>query len=166
MSKLKLILATAVLLLCGSGAAFAASGHVPEAVNNIIGSSTSSSVTGNHNTGTTTQTGRETDAAEDQYSEGGVSTIAKDKSDTGTMTLPNGKEIENHGLAVSQAAKAQHDDEENEDQLENEDQPQAQSHQSEDNNDNQNQMHDNAENGTSSSQPVVSTPRGGQHTRH
>jgi hypothetical protein len=123
MFKLKIILATAVLMLGGSGVAFAASGHVPEAVKNIVGSSTGSSVTGNPNTGTTPQTGQEKSAAEDQYSGGGVSTIAKDKSATGTMTLPNGKEIENHGLAVSQAAKAQHDDEENENQ------PQTQSQQ-------------------------------------
>lgn len=111
MFKLNFILATAVLLLGGSGAAFAATGHVPETVKTFIGSSTGSSVTGNQNTGTNPQTGQRKSAAEDQYSGGGVSTIAKDKSATGTMTLPNGKEIENHGLAVSEAAKAQHNEE-------------------------------------------------------
>lgn len=154
MFKLKIILATAVLLLGGSGAAFAATGHVPEAVKNIIGSSTGSSVTGNQNTG------QEKSAAEDQYSGGGVSTIAKDKSATGTMTLPNGKEIENHGLAVSQAAKAQHDEEGNGDQ------PQTQAQQGEDNSGNQTQTHENRENGASSSQPTVPTPQGDQHGRH
>ena len=99
--------------------------------------------------------------------EGDVSTIAKDESDTGTMTLPNGKEIENHGLAVSEAAKAQHNDE-----AKNGDQPQTQTQQGEDNsdnqtqtheNDNQTQTHENGNNETSSSQPMIPMPPQGSH---
>lgn len=159
MYKLKFILATAVLLLGGSGAAFAATGHVPDTVKTLIGSSSGSSVSGNQNTGTTTQAGQETSAAQDQYSGGGVSTIAQDKSATGTMTLPNGKEIDNHGLAVSQAAKAQQSD------AGNADQSQTQSQQGEDNSGNQTQTHASGESGVPSSLPTVPTPQGGQHGR-
>ena len=106
MLKTKIFMATAAFLLGASGAAFAATGHVPEAVKTFMGSTTGSTVTGDQDSGP------EMGAVDDQYSENEVCDIAKDKSAVGTKTLPNGKEIENHGMAVSQAARAQYHDEE------------------------------------------------------
>lgn len=146
MFKMKLIAVSVVLLLGGSGAAFAATGHVPETVKSLVGVSQASAPQDSQN---------EISAAGDQYSGGGVSTVAKDKSVTGTMTLPNGKEIENHGLAVSQAAKAQQDDNGNGDQ------PQAQTTTGGENKEQlSTQLHQDGENGTASSQS-----QGSQHGR-
>ena len=148
MFKLKLIVAAAVLLLGGSGAAFASTGHVPEAVKALVGAS--------QGYGQSTSQGVHSSAVDDQYSGGGVSDIAKDKSVTGTMTLPNGKVIENHGLAVSQAAKAQHGDEGNGDPS------QTQGQRGEDHsNQPPTQAHQGGENGPNLPQPPVSTPQQG-----
>ncbi|MBE0428756.1 MAG: hypothetical protein IBX61_02665 [Thermoleophilia bacterium] len=65
----------------------------PDAVNSQVDE------TGNDGTGD--DNGEEIAA----QSENPVSEIAMDKNAKGTMTLPNGKEIENHGLAVKEAAK-------------------------------------------------------------
>ena len=160
MFKLKFILVTAVLLLGASGVAAAATGNLPEAVKSLMGSSIDSSVTGDQDTG------RENSAAEDQYPGGGVSAIARDKSAMGTMTLPNGKVIENHGMAVSQAAHAQYHDDENTDPSQpggNMAPPQPRNQQGEDNSGNQAQAHEIRGNGTSSSMPTVPESRGGKH---
>lgn len=129
MFRLKLIMAATVLLLvAGSGVAFAASGNLPEPVQSLIGNSAALSVYGDQDTDSPHQDDRDVDDADDQDvddaddqdvddadgqgSGGGVSSIARDKNAMGIKMLPDGKMIENHGQAVSQAAKAQHDDEE------------------------------------------------------
>ena len=147
MFKVKLIISVTVLLLvAGSGVAFAAAGNLPEPVKALVGSSAASSVYGD-------QGDQDEDDADDQGSGGGVSSIAKDKSATGTRTLPNGKVIENHGQAVSQAAKAQHNDDENGNEPQtdegNGDQSQTETEQDKDDGGNQIQKHQNKENETS-----------------
>ena len=160
MLKLKLILVTAVLLLGASGIAAAATGNVPEAVKSLMGNSLYPGVSVDQ------YDCQEDCAADDQYSDGGVSAIARDKSAMGTKTLPNGKVIENHGMAVSQAAHAQYHDDGNTDPSQpggNMVPPQPQNQQGEDNNGNEAQAHEFRGNGTSSSMPTVPESRGGKH---
>lgn len=141
MFRLKLTMAVTVLLLvAGSGVAFAASGNLPEPVQSLIGNSAALSVYGDQDTDSPHQDDQDVDDADDQGSGGGVSSIARDKNAMGIKMLPNGKMIENHGQAVSQAAKAQHDDEGNGNQ------PQTESEQDEDEGGNQNQNHQNKDN--------------------
>ena len=135
--KLKLALMASGMVLGASGAAFAATGHVPAAVSGGLAALTgSSSGTGSQGTATTATGSRygsdDGGAAGDQYAPGthggngnvesehdaamnqyggddGVSETARDKDAMGTKTLPNGNEVENHGMAVSGAAHEQGD---------------------------------------------------------
>jgi|SRR5665811_1223185 len=125
MFKVKPIMTVTVLfLVAGSGVAFAGAGNLPEPVKALIGSSAASSVYGDQDD----QGDQDEDDADDRGSGGGVSSIAKDKSATGTKILPNGKVIENHGQAVSRAAKAQHNNEGNGNGTQAEDENGYQSH--------------------------------------
>ena len=144
-TKLKLAMMVSGMVLGVSGAAFAATGQLPDVVKGgvaaITGSSSGAGILGTPTTGTaaTDQYGDSSgnggaagdqygpgepgdkgsgnveadhDAAANQYGEdNGVSEVARDKEATGTMTLPNGHEVENHGMAVSGAAR-QHDSDE------------------------------------------------------
>lgn len=94
--KTKILIMAAVILLGTSSVALAATGQLPEAVSDAVNEF--ASLTGI----------RDSEPEEDGNGESGVAgdvtDIAKDEDATGTMTLPNGKEIENHGLAVSEIA--------------------------------------------------------------
>lgn len=119
--KLKLVLMAAVFLLGVSGAAFAASGHLPRVLKSGPAATT---------TATDDQYGhRDGNAADDQYGEDDdaddsgdcaacgqyghgdeVSDVARDRDATETMELPNGREVENHGLAVRDVANQHESD--------------------------------------------------------
>ncbi len=135
-TKLKLAMMVSGMVLGVSGAAFAATGQLPDVVKSgvaaITGSSSGVGSQGTLTTGTSTggQYGgaagnqyapgtpgdngngnaeAEHDAAANQYGDD-VSEVARDKGDMGTKTLPNGNEVENHGMAVSGAAHQGDDD--------------------------------------------------------
>ncbi len=101
--KTKIVVMVVGLLMGSTGVALAATGQLPEAVNGVAAmvgiQGPDSGPTGDGN-----------NAASDQYGNQGeeVSQVAEDEDATDTMTLPNGKEIENHGLAVEEEAR--HDD--------------------------------------------------------
>ena len=89
-------------LLSVTGGAFAATGHVP----NVVKDGVKAIVT---TTGSSAGSvyGEDGGAAGNQYGDdhgAEVREIARDKDATGTMTLPDGDEVENHGQAVRQAA--------------------------------------------------------------
>ncbi|MHB0866537.1 MAG: hypothetical protein ACYC6B_04895 [Thermoleophilia bacterium] len=119
--KLKLVLMASVFLLGVTGAAFGASGHLPDVLKNGsagVGTAIGSQY-GNHDGDATDDQYGEGDemdepgdnAAEGQYGHGDmVSDVARDRDATGTMELPNGHMIENHGQAVRDVAR-QHDSE-------------------------------------------------------
>ena len=125
--RLKLALMASGMVLGASGVAFAATGHVPEAVSGGLAALTGSS-SGTGSQTATTATGNQYgpgapgddgngdvesghNAAMNQYGDdGGVSEVARNKDAMGTKTLPNGNEIENHGMAVSGAAHEQDGD--------------------------------------------------------
>ena len=101
--KTKIVVMVVGLLLGSTGVALAATGQLPEAVNDVA------AMVGIQGPETGTA-GDANNAASDQYGQQGeeVSHVAEDEDATDTMTLPNGKDIENHGLAVEEEAR--HDD--------------------------------------------------------
>ncbi|MHB1390142.1 MAG: hypothetical protein ACYCXF_02760 [Thermoleophilia bacterium] len=109
--KFKLVLMASVFLLGGTGAAFAASGHVPDVLQHgsagtgtAIGSQYGNTAD-NGNGAADAMNNPGDNAVEGQYGHGNmVSGVAHDRSATGTMELPNGNMIENHGQAVRDAA--------------------------------------------------------------
>lgn len=117
MFKLRLITIAALLLLGFSGVAFAATGQLP-AVASGVAALAGFSGSGNGAAGSqylpadaenkgNVEADDQGSASEDQYGnhdERGVSEVARDKDATETMELPNGREVENHGLAVREAA--------------------------------------------------------------
>lgn len=119
--KLKLVLMASVFLLGVTGAAFGASGHLPDVLKNGsagVGTAIGSQY-GNHDGDAVDEqygNGDEMNqpgdnAAEGQYGHGDmVSDVARDRDATGTMELPNGHMIENHGQAVRDVAR-QHESE-------------------------------------------------------
>ncbi len=123
-SGYKLTITAATLVLGVSGVAVAATGHLPAAVSGGVATLTGSSQGSAGGRTGTVPAGK--GAARDQYAPGKsisgemgnhgaamnqygnpVSMTARDKNDMGTMTLPNGGTVENHGMAVSSAAHQQ-----------------------------------------------------------
>ncbi|HDY69886.1 MAG TPA: hypothetical protein ENH54_03005 [Actinobacteria bacterium] len=95
--KTKIVVMVVGLLMGSTGVALAATGQLPEAVDNVAAMVGIQSPDGG--------------AAADQYGSQGeeVARVAGDEDATDTMTLPDGEEIENHGLAVEEEAR-EHDD--------------------------------------------------------
>ncbi len=107
--KLKALVVAGALVLAAGGTAYA-TGNLPVGkLPSVIGNG----VAALNGIGTSTTIGHGHGAAADQYGKSaagnqyGVSQVARGKNDTGTMTLPNGKVIRNHGLAVRNAARQQ-----------------------------------------------------------
>lgn len=94
--KTKTIVIVAAFLLVSSGTALATTGQLPEAVGDAMKN-------------LAVMTGIKDSEPQAEERDHGVANdatdVAKDENATGTMTLPNGKNIENHGLAVSEAAR-------------------------------------------------------------
>jgi len=117
MLKIKLALLGAFLLLGTSGVAFAATGGLPDIPGAIaVVTHSQDSAADEQYAPADDPSGDVNDeagnAAGDQYGGDGdhgsdVSDVARDRDATGTMTLPNGREVENHGMAVRDAAHEQ-----------------------------------------------------------
>lgn len=119
MFKLKLIVIALGLLLT-TGSVALASGRTPELVDKVIDKAGSMVGIDSREDAEDADTGwydgdvnkgdvDEPGDVPDKNDANPVSEIARDESATGTMTLPNGREIENHGLDVSDLATQQGD---------------------------------------------------------
>jgi hypothetical protein len=123
MFKLRLITIAALFLLGFSGVAFAATGQLPAVASGVAalagfsgsgdGAAGSQYLPADAENEGNVEADDQGSASEDQYGnheERGVSEVARDKDATETMELPNGHEVENHGLAVRKAAHEIHDE--------------------------------------------------------
>lgn len=109
MIKTKLIILVAALLLGTAGVAYAATGGE---LTGALGSGLAALTGSSDSDGSDTDGDNDDGSTDDQDESHGddVSTVARDPEATGTKTLPNGNEIENHGLAVSEQARLHDDD--------------------------------------------------------
>ncbi len=113
MKGFNLLIAVIISLVAASGVALASEGHLPLLPGGDDGVSVAEDAYGDDAGGAEGDSGDDGGVDDGSVDDGdsdhgsSVSEVARDKDAVGTRTLPNGKVIENHGMAVSEAAHQQ-----------------------------------------------------------